>query len=33
MERVLNDVVARCADGTQRECPLIDTLFRDRAIT
>lgn len=33
MERVLNDVVAQCADGTRPECPLIDTLFRDRAIS
>ncbi|RZN08347.1 MerR family transcriptional regulator [Bradyrhizobium genosp. SA-3] len=33
MERVLKDVVARCADGTQPECPLIETLFRDRAMT
>jgi MerR family mercuric resistance operon transcriptional regulator len=28
MERVLKDVVAQCADGTQPECPLIETLFR-----
>lgn len=33
MERVLRGVVARCADGTQPECPLIETLFRERAIT
>ncbi|WP_128931549.1 MerR family transcriptional regulator [Bradyrhizobium zhanjiangense] len=33
MERVLKDVVARCADGTQPECPLIKTLFRGRAVT
>lgn len=32
MERVLKDVVAQCADGTRPECPLIETLFRDRAI-
>jgi MerR family mercuric resistance operon transcriptional regulator len=28
MERVLKDVVAQCADGSQPECPLIETLFR-----
>jgi MerR family transcriptional regulator, mercuric resistance operon regulatory protein len=28
MERVLKDVVAKCADGTLPECPLIQTLFR-----
>jgi MerR family mercuric resistance operon transcriptional regulator len=27
MERVLKDVVAQCAGGTQPECPLIETLF------
>jgi MerR family transcriptional regulator, mercuric resistance operon regulatory protein len=27
MERVLKDVVSQCADGTRRECPLIETLF------
>ena len=32
MERVLEKVVAQCADGTQPECPLIETLFRERAI-
>jgi MerR family mercuric resistance operon transcriptional regulator len=32
MERVLKEVVARCADGRQPECPLIETLFRERAI-
>jgi MerR family mercuric resistance operon transcriptional regulator len=32
MERVLKDVVARCADGSQPECPLIETLFRERVI-
>lgn len=30
MERVLKDVVAQCGNGTQPECPLIETLFRDR---
>ncbi|RTM14172.1 MAG: MerR family transcriptional regulator [Bradyrhizobiaceae bacterium] len=30
MERVLKDVVARCADGTLPECPLIETLFAGR---
>lgn len=29
MERVLKDVVVRCADGTLPECPLIETLFRE----
>lgn len=28
MERVLKDVVAKCADGSRSECPLIETLFR-----
>lgn len=28
MERVLKDMVARCGNGTQPECPLIETLFR-----
>ncbi|WP_454633552.1 MerR family transcriptional regulator [Bradyrhizobium cenepequi] len=28
MERVLKGVVARCADGTLQECPLIETLFQ-----
>lgn len=28
MERVLNDVVALCPDGTRPECPLIEALFR-----
>jgi MerR family mercuric resistance operon transcriptional regulator len=27
MERVLQDVVAQCADGMLPECPLIETLF------
>ena len=31
MERVLKDVVAQCADGNRRECPLIETLFREPA--
>lgn len=30
MERVLRDVVAQCGDGTLPECPLIETLFRER---
>ena len=29
MERVLKDVVAQCGDGRLRECPLIETLFRN----
>jgi MerR family transcriptional regulator, mercuric resistance operon regulatory protein len=33
MERVLKDLVAQCADGARPECPLIETLFRDRAIS
>lgn len=28
MERVLTETVARCADGTRPECPLLETLFR-----
>jgi len=28
MERVLKAMIARCADGTLPDCPLIDTLFR-----
>jgi MerR family mercuric resistance operon transcriptional regulator len=31
MERVLKDVVARCAGGTRPECPLIETLFQEFA--
>lgn len=30
MERVLKGVIAQCGNGTQPECPLIETLFRDR---
>ncbi len=30
MQRVLEDVVAQCADGTLPECPLIETLFSGR---
>ena len=30
MERVLKDVVAQCGDGTRLDCPLIETLFRER---
>ncbi|OCP19259.1 MULTISPECIES: helix-turn-helix domain-containing protein [unclassified Ensifer] len=30
MERVLKDVVAQCGDGALPECPLIETLFRER---
>ena len=29
LEKVLADVVARCADGTLPECPLIEALFRE----
>jgi len=29
MERVLKETVARCADGTGSQCPLIDALYRD----
>jgi MerR family mercuric resistance operon transcriptional regulator len=29
MEGVLKDTIARCADGTRSECPLIDALYRD----
>ena len=32
MERVLKNVVAQCADGTREDCPLIETLFRQRAV-
>ncbi len=32
MERVLKEMVARCADGTLPECPLIETLFREGAV-
>jgi MerR family mercuric resistance operon transcriptional regulator len=28
MERVLKDMIARCADGTLPHCPLIEALFR-----
>lgn len=31
MERVLKDVIAQCGNGTQPECPLIETLFREPA--
>jgi len=31
MERVLKDVIAQCGNGTQPECPLMETLFRERA--
>ncbi len=31
MERVLKDVVVRCADGTRPKCPLIETLFEGKA--
>jgi MerR family mercuric resistance operon transcriptional regulator len=33
MERVLKEVVAQCADGTLPECPLIETLFREAAVS
>lgn len=29
MEGVLKNVVVQCGDGTQPECPLIETLFRE----
>ena len=29
MERVLAEVVARCADGTSPECPVIEALYRE----
>lgn len=32
MERVLKNVVARCADGTLPECPLIETLFQEQPV-
>ncbi|MCT4475489.1 MerR family transcriptional regulator [Bosea spartocytisi] len=32
MERVLDDVVAQCGDGTLPECPLIETLFQERTV-
>ena len=32
MERVLKDVVAQCGDGTRHDCPLIETLFRQREV-
>ena len=32
MERVLADTVARCADGTLPDCPLIETLFGSAAL-
>jgi MerR family mercuric resistance operon transcriptional regulator len=32
MERVLEDVVAQCGDGTLPECPLIETLFQERTV-
>jgi MerR family mercuric resistance operon transcriptional regulator len=32
MERVLKDVVAQCAGGARPECPLIETLFRERTV-
>ncbi|APO77254.1 MerR family transcriptional regulator protein (plasmid) [Rhizobium etli 8C-3] len=32
MERVLKSVVAQCGDGTPPECPLIETLFQERAV-
>src|SRR5579863_2824421 len=30
MERVLKNVVAQCGDGTRPDCPLIETLFREK---
>lgn len=32
MERVLEDVVAQCGDGTLPKCPFIETLFRGRSM-
>jgi MerR family mercuric resistance operon transcriptional regulator len=29
MERVLNAMIARCADGTLPDCPIIEVLFRE----
>jgi len=29
MERVLKETVARCADGAESHCPLIDALYRN----
>ncbi len=29
MERVLSETVARCADGKQSDCPLIEALYRE----
>ncbi|MGD9837794.1 MAG: helix-turn-helix domain-containing protein [Afipia sp.] len=31
MEGVLKTVVAQCGDGTRSDCPLIETLFREKA--
>jgi MerR family mercuric resistance operon transcriptional regulator len=31
MEKVLKDMIARCADGTLPDCPLIEALFREPA--
>lgn len=33
MECVLKDVVAQCGDGTLKECPLIETLFLEPAVS
>ena len=33
MERVLAEVVARCAGGTRPDCPVIEALYRDTADT
>ncbi|MBA1142936.1 MerR family transcriptional regulator [Mesorhizobium neociceri] len=33
MELVLKDVVKQCGDGTLPACPLIETLFRENAVT
>lgn len=32
MEQVLKDVVTQCGDGTLPECPLIETLFKERPV-
>jgi MerR family mercuric resistance operon transcriptional regulator len=33
MERVLKDMVAKCASGTLPECPLIETLFGEGQVS
>jgi MerR family mercuric resistance operon transcriptional regulator len=29
MERVLNETVAKCANGKKSDCPLIEALYRE----